>query len=215
MSTHHGEHELAADANGDFAVRVSYPYAVDVRGEGIEPVVQRLPSVTLRATDYDEDGDVRTAVVPHLGREELRMMADGIRIGLAYLDRVQPERADEEGDSGVPMVARAIRRVLDVTAVEYMVTNQQVEELAAQLIAAVEPLVSRKATIRELNMTSSENVVTVRNPYDLTYIRQLVQAAEDAGELNLTIDGGDLKIKPGAGSWSAPVGTEVYGEELW
>lgn len=65
-------------------------------------------------------------------------------------------------------------------------------------------------TIRDLDM-DPENIVTVPDGPDLTYVYGLVMSAKaEHLPLHLTVDQGDLKLKVGRYSWSAPIATEVY-----
>ena len=87
--------------------------------------------------------------------------------------------------------------------------GQDFDGMVGDVVRAVEAL--PRATIRDLDMTVDENIATVRNPVDLVYLRKLMEEAERAGVLNLAVDAGFLKLKPGDyGAWSAPVATMVY-----
>jgi hypothetical protein len=86
-----------------------------------------------------------------------------------------------------------------------------ITDLIARLTEAVER-VPVNVTIRDLDMSDSENIVTIWRAEDIDYLLAYVQLAQQAGgPLHFTVDGGYLKVKAGTyGTWCAPIKTEVY-----
>ena len=81
--------------------------------------------------------------------------------------------------------------------------------LVDDLVAAVEG-VPVQVTIRDLDMSDPVNIVTVDGD-GLQRLYEVAEAAYLGGHpMHLTVDAGDLKVKVGGYTWSAPIKTEVY-----
>lgn len=103
----------------------------------------------------------------------------------------------------------AIEAVLEENSTSGVRATNVYALLRDRLVEAVER-VPVKVTIRDLDM-DSENIVTVADSTEVTYLAGHVRAANQGRlPLHLTIDRGAIKCKVGNGSWSAPIETEPY-----